>query len=136
MNFCKYSLYSSHVLVVISILLVVLVLLLIYPFDSLTIFPHAISYFSFSIVVDSDSLLFSIHPCAVILTTVWPSEYSMTLFFIIEVLSLVPPSISPGEQATAMHLIAYPVSSEFSAICPLILAITMDVIIEEVPLIR
>jgi hypothetical protein len=53
----------------------------------------------------------------------------MALLFVIIIFTLISPSISPGEQATSMHLIAHPVACKFSAICPFILAVSMNVII-------
>lgn len=53
-------------------------------------------------------MLFSIIPRAYVLFPVGPDEFPVSVFFVVEILSVVASTVGPGELTGAMHFIAFP----------------------------
>ena len=111
------------------LLLIISEFLFCYPFYTLSIFPVSISNFSFCVIINSNSFLFPIHPCTIILTTIRPCENTMSLFFVIEIITLILSTISPSENTLSMHFVTNPITCEFSSISPFILSMTMNIVV-------
>jgi len=114
------------------LILLVFVLLLGYPFETLSVLPSAVSDVSLCIIVDAKPVLFSVLPLSVVLPSIGPCEFSLSFFFVVVVLSLIFAAVVPGEDASALHFIDDPVSVELPPIGPLVLAFTMDVVVYEI----
>jgi len=114
------------------LILLVFVLLLGYPFETLSVLPSAVSDVSLCIIVDAKPVLFSVLPLSVVLPSIGPREFSLAFFFVVVVLSLIFAAVVPGKDASALHLIDDPVSVELSTVRPLVLAFTMDVVVYEI----
>mmetsp|Transcript_33725 Transcript_33725/g.53623 ORF Transcript_33725/g.53623 Transcript_33725/m.53623 type:complete len:256 (-) Transcript_33725:79-846(-) len=74
-------------------------------------------------------MLPTLTPLSVVLTTIWPSEYTMSLLFIFQVFPSVTATICPLERASTIHLIAIPLTLEGTSILPYVLPITLNVVI-------
>ena len=106
------------------------------PLRSLSVLPSSISDFLFGVVINTYALLFPVHPEPIILTSIRPCEYTVTLFLVIEIFSLIFSSIGPGEDTCSVHFVIYPISRVFSVIGPSIFTVTMNVIIDKSTAVR
>jgi hypothetical protein len=76
--------------------------------------------FSFSIDVDSFSVLFALVPVTNVLSSIRPFEGALTLFHVVNILTDILSAIRPGKGTMALHLVVLPVTSVDSAISPFI----------------
>jgi hypothetical protein len=76
-------------------------------------------------------VLLAVFPLTVVLATIRPSENTMTLLLIVEVVSLVTTSIMPCEYTCPVHLVIVPLSGILAAIRPSVDAPSLNIVIEE-----
>ena len=94
-------------------------LILVEPFNSLTIFPQ--TKFDLAILgdeVSAQAMLLALVPVPLIAAPVCPGVNSETMLLIILVLTLVHPAIVPDVNAHALHVVVKPLALIFSAIEP------------------
>ena len=76
-------------------------------------------------------MLFSVLPFSVVFSSVWPSEYTLTLLFIIKIVALVLAAISPREHSLAVHFVVHPLTFVSASIRPGVNSNAMDVVVNE-----
>jgi hypothetical protein len=80
-------------------------------------------------MIGTYSVLFTVSPFSIILSSVWPCENSLALLLVIEILPCVHAPIVPSEYSVAMHFVVVPLAVELSAIRPSVNTLTLYVIV-------
>lgn len=109
--------------------LVVFVLLLSDPFDSLAVLPEAEFDDVGRVFVDADALLLAVAPRSVVLAAVGPREYAVPVLFVVVVVARVRAAVGPAEVAATVHFITHPVAFKHATVRPPVLAETMYIIV-------
>eukprot|EP00441_Pelagodinium_beii_P035977 CAMPEP_0197630962 /NCGR_PEP_ID=MMETSP1338-20131121/8287_1 /TAXON_ID=43686 ORGANISM="Pelagodinium beii, Strain RCC1491" /NCGR_SAMPLE_ID=MMETSP1338 /ASSEMBLY_ACC=CAM_ASM_000754 /LENGTH=120 /DNA_ID=CAMNT_0043202317 /DNA_START=80 /DNA_END=442 /DNA_ORIENTATION=- len=79
-------------------------------------------------------MLLAVQPLALVAATIGPSEDTLSLFLVGDILALIATTVHPAEEAMAMHPVLLPLALEFAAITPTVNSNTMDVIVQELSL--
>lgn len=134
-NFFRYFNWILTLLFGVRYSHVLILLLLLYPFDSLPVFPYSLMGYVF-LSEDASSMLLSIQPASLVNPAIFEGKDSKALFYVFKVLSDILPSIRPGECPISMHFVILPPSLINLAIFPLVLPKTLNIILKEIALIR
>merc|ERR1719379_1480666 len=96
--------------------------------------PRASRLDTISIRHDSAAMLFALVPLALVLSTIWPSECSLSVLGVLLVLTLMLGSIWPSHGSIPVHVPVLPSTLELSAISEDVVALSIHLIITELPL--
>jgi hypothetical protein len=92
------------------------------PCNTFTLFPQSGSFDSVDVLIDTLTVLLPVLPLTSILTVISPSINAESMFFIVDILALVPSPVRPRENTLAMHIIVLPLPSVNFSIWPSISA--------------
>jgi hypothetical protein len=107
------------------------------PGDSLAVLPETILYFTLArIFVNTKTVLLAVVPPAFILPAVCPEVKTITCLLVFFVLAFIGHSVSVDIDAHAVHVVVVPVAVVLAAILPLVLAYSVDAVIEPVSLVN
>jgi len=81
--------------------------------------PHAIDLVSSCVLVYSFAVLLSVLEAPIIHATIWPGVDSVTVFFVVDVVSFVDSAVAPTELPLAMHFVVFPLPLVLGAVSPL-----------------
>ena len=101
------------------------------PLGRLSVDPNTFVGATISISEVALSVLFAVHPRAIIFTSVYPCHAAMTFFLVFPEFSNIDSAVSVAEHTSAMHLVSKPVSFVDATICPRVLAFAVDVVLVE-----
>jgi hypothetical protein len=86
------------------------------PPDSLAVFPFAELFCALASDINTFAVLLPALPVSLVAATVGPKELSVALLLIINVLSNIFSSVSPGECTFTVHLIISPFAFVFTTV--------------------
>ena len=99
--------------------------------QSFALLPLSLLRFATGRSIVTNAMLLSILPAPVVLSAVWPVEYSLTFFFVVHIVTHIDSAIRPGELTACLHLVVHPGAGVDSTVSPVVLAVALNVILLE-----
>jgi hypothetical protein len=104
------------------------------PSDFLTVLPHTVFLLSaLALHENTNAMLLAIIPPAGVLLLIAPCVNPVAMLLIITVETFIPAAVLPGVNAEIFHDVPFPVPDVASAVIPLIVTVTRDLILLPLP---